>query len=117
VWACYSDVALTDSKYSLRLIRHERSVCPDVQIQQIVRAGKEIDEFACVWFLESIVSWRGNYCIYERNYNRLAYLVQREKGTGNERNTRATNIHGGLWNDINTVSQTIVQALKESSVD
>ena len=45
-------------------------------------------------------------------YIRQFYLVQRGKGTGNERNTTGTNIHRGLSNDNDSVSQTIVQIMR-----
>ena len=58
----------------IRLSRGEKN------IPEIVRGKSELDKFACVWFLESIVSWRGNYCIYERSiYPSVLFSAEGER--------------------------------------
>ena len=101
----YSDGWLTDVSYSVRLMRHERSVCPAVKIPEIVRVKLKLIHSPASGSLKALflgeVTIASTICAY--------YLVQREEGTGNERNTRATNIHGGLCNDKDSFSMVIVQ--------
>ena len=97
--------------YSVRLIRHERSVCPAVKIPGIVRGKVELMHSRAPGPLRALflgeVTIAATICAH--------YLVQREEGTGNERNTRATNIHGGLCNDNVSFSLVIVHLMQRLS--